>query len=345
MRRKSTSVLGERKSPLTVDRSFKSEPREKRIGFSRIETDGPSRHSTLFEDAPLDIRQAIEHSLETIREIRLARPRPRSLVDNDQKISLTPRARRGSALSMTDRELRTAAADIYAGPSTEEDILHDSHSKRQPTISSGSWQNLSENALQQSLLQTIEERCTTMETAMNERVRLLEQRYRATRPVVERHSRPVSKGIQADLQPILTSRELEEREEKDMKADMLDTLMAELDIHDLRTFQQSVHAWRARSRLLTEVRCFVDGVEKVIWNTPYVPLSSVCHIGHGDHRQVGPVEDEMMCESHRVRYERALLDSERDRATALEQPPYTRERLDATFDRLTRWSHTVRNPQ
>ncbi|KAL0094408.1 hypothetical protein F4703DRAFT_1818278 [Phycomyces blakesleeanus] len=347
MRRRSTSVLSERKSPLIVDRSFRSEPRDRRIESSRAETEGqPSRHSTLLEDAPLDIRQAIEHSLETIREMRLSRPHPRSLVEDNQKMSLTSRPRRDSALSMTDRELaRTTTMENYTGPSAEEDIFHYSPSKRQQTVSSGSWQNLSENALQQSLLQTIEERCTSMETAMNERVRLLEQRYRTIRPISEtKHSRPVTKGVQVELQPVLTSREIEERDERDMKADMLDTLMAELDINDLRTFQQSVHAWRARSRLLTEVRCFVDGVEKVIWNTPYVPLSSICHIGHEDNRQVGLVEDEMMCESHRVRYERALLDAERDKANALERPPYTRERLDATFDRLTRWSHSVRHP-
>lgn len=122
----------------------------------------------------------------------------------------------------------------------------------------------------------------------------------------------------------------------------IEALMNELGADDAGSFRDMIDEWRVKAQLFSRLRGFIDRVDQITWETPYVPLLSVCH----QHKQLAAIlqqSSDDLCESHRVQYEKALLEAHRERVRADDADQYSNERLEATFERLVRWSHTVRH--
>lgn len=94
--------------------------------------------------------------------------------------------------------------------------------------------------------------------------------------------------------------------------------------------------------MFNRLQSFVDRIEDITWETPYVPLLSICQ----QHKMLVSMMrncPDDICESHRAQFEMALLEAEQEKTKARNSDPYSTERLNATFERLVRWSHTVRH--
>lgn len=118
--------------------------------------------------------------------------------------------------------------------------------------------------------------------------------------------------------------------------------MEEFGHDNVDEFAQAIQEWKSRARFFTQVQSFVDRVDQITWDTPFVSLLSVCR-HHKDLIAMMRESSDKVCEPHRTQFEKALLESERDKIRAHESTPYSAEHLNATFERLVRWSHTIRH--
>lgn len=76
-----------------------------------------------------------------------------------------------------------------------------------------------------------------------------------------------------------------------------------------------------------ELEDFVNQTKKIIWDTPFIPIESIC-------RQLPTKQDENICEYHRNRIEKLEF-------IAAKEKKLLSNDNNATLNRISNWSKTI----
>ncbi|KAI8329066.1 hypothetical protein BC941DRAFT_443801 [Chlamydoabsidia padenii] len=90
-----------------------------------------------------------------------------------------------------------------------------------------------------------------------------------------------------------------------------------------KEFEPSKEESSCQQQRMMDLQQFVDRVDTLVWNTPW--LSPVINTEH-------------VCDRHRAWSERII----QERQKAVAGQPYSKERLEATMDRLMEWAESIR---
>ncbi|KAI7872082.1 hypothetical protein BDF14DRAFT_1756152 [Spinellus fusiger] len=343
---RATSGIIQRMSKKALDRPTSFYDYGLSQGEKSINSEKPTdttRNPRLLEDAPMDLRVAIQQSLETMKELHT---RPSHTAYSPQP---TRRVHHG-----THEENQQAVSSQTSMPQ---------RSITMSRASTNTYSTAKRKEFEQRVLRLMEKRYDSTERLVDEKAKRPEQHYSeqtkntlctATSSSFSsslKKTPPSSSSKHTQTKPLPSNEDEKEKAalvevslstpKKEWICLIEQTLLAELGIQDMTTLHQSIHAWRDRSRLLTQVRSFVDGVEDIVWNTPWIPISSVCDIAQ-EERHIAIHPQESMCESHASRYRMAVLANEREKTAVMGSVAYSKERLDATFVRLSHWAHSLR---
>lgn len=82
---------------------------------------------------------------------------------------------------------------------------------------------------------------------------------------------------------------------------------------DPHHFKDQVSTWKMKADQLDVVDEFATQTKKIVWDTPFIPLTSICRqLPTAVH--LDDIEDDKdVCDYHRQRYEKAKLKSEQEK--------------------------------
>lgn len=93
----------------------------------------------------------------------------------------------------------------------------------------------------------------------------------------------------------------------------------------------AVKELQRKAQLLEQMKEFVDNIEYLTWDTPHVPLTTMCSRPDSIHAH--------LCDTHRAEWHKM----QRRKQEIRRKDAYTAERLDATLNQITEWAHTMRH--
>ncbi|KAI8091887.1 hypothetical protein BDF21DRAFT_410446 [Thamnidium elegans] len=155
--------------------------------------------------------------------------------------------------------------------------------------------DLKQPEIEQLLLDRVDEQCKTMKHEFDEKISKLEEQFA--------------------------------KAEKEYNQSRFD--IEELHSMEKEYFTQGVQTELTNQDVVNgkELQDFVNQTKKVIWDTPFIPIESIC-------RQLPTKQEDDVCEYHRKRIEKLEL------IAAKEKKLHSNDN-DATLNMISKWSKTI----
>ncbi|SAM01591.1 hypothetical protein [Absidia glauca] len=181
--------------------------------------------------------------------------------------------------------------------------LHSSSHRSVPGSTSG--------ISQRQMTDMMENKCLHMQESLSNRIQMLEDKLQKTHLDTDRSGRSRSS---LSKEYSLTSDHEDEGSTR----------------NGHQPQRSAMEATPAEAQRLLDLQQFVDRVDALIWNTPWMPE---------------PISTTHVCERHRAWSEQMVHERQKAALNQSGQLPYSKERLDATMDRLMQWSESIQiNP-